>query len=351
MGDNTSTRNYSLDFYKLIFALLICLCHSTGFVLESTTFVFPPNLGFIGVHFFFIVSGILMTDQLHKRTIEEKHEKYAFDFVVNKAKKLYPQLFAALLICIIGMFVFYNHKNLLPDFWQKLPKVFAEVFLVHNYSFVLFNGPTWYISIMLLTMLPLSYLMVKRFDLTVYIISPLVAILIFGEMLTSKEGFSEISTNGFIRSVMGLCFGAVSWIICSYISRLKDTVKVKLIATVSELLCYGLFFIILFSDNVDYQTIMSISLLLVVGIAITYSRKSYIADIFSASFWKFLGPLSLAIYLNHWTAKRTVEVFMPGKGLKNSIMLMMAFTLVYSALSWIIVKFVKYIYKKSKDET
>ena len=54
------SRNYQLDFLKLVFAFIIVICHTGEFIDKNSGFVLPSQMGFWGVHFFFIVSGLFM---------------------------------------------------------------------------------------------------------------------------------------------------------------------------------------------------------------------------------------------------------------------------------------------------
>ena len=47
-------RNYELDFFRLVFALLVFIYHTNPFIGKNTRVVLPPDLGAGAVHFFFI---------------------------------------------------------------------------------------------------------------------------------------------------------------------------------------------------------------------------------------------------------------------------------------------------------
>lgn len=68
IGDsvNPVSRNYELDAIKFLFTALIFLHHTQSFVGKNTRFTLPARLGTISVHFFFIVSGLLMANSILK---------------------------------------------------------------------------------------------------------------------------------------------------------------------------------------------------------------------------------------------------------------------------------------------
>ncbi len=93
------SRNYQLDFLKLIFTLFVFLSHSAIFVNENTRIVFPPYLGTLSVHFFFVVSGMLMVNSILKDTANEENAgKAAMRFVLKKIKGILLQYWVAFAI-------------------------------------------------------------------------------------------------------------------------------------------------------------------------------------------------------------------------------------------------------------
>ena len=78
-------RNYELNFFKLVFAVFVFFTHTNIFIGENTRFQLPLMIGPISVHFFFIVSGMLMA----KSILREKNSvsdpgKRAITFVLGK---------------------------------------------------------------------------------------------------------------------------------------------------------------------------------------------------------------------------------------------------------------------------
>ena len=99
-------RNYELDFFRLVFALLVFIYHTNPFIGKNTRVVLPPDLGAGAVHFFFILSGMFMANSIVKRGVTGNCAKLSIGFVLNKFKSFAPEYFAALFIGVTAKVVF-----------------------------------------------------------------------------------------------------------------------------------------------------------------------------------------------------------------------------------------------------
>lgn len=112
---NGGQRNYELDFLKLIFALCVFVWHTDPFRNERIQIVFPLAFGGVPVHFFFVVSGMMMARSILKRQPETtEYGKLAMVFVVNKIKALAWDVYAALFIfmSVYTMAILHRRKNI-----------------------------------------------------------------------------------------------------------------------------------------------------------------------------------------------------------------------------------------------
>lgn len=101
VNKNLITRNYQLDFLKLIFASWVFMVHARIFVNENTRFRLPIQSGGFSVHFFFIVSGMLMANSVMKSEPDkESAGKCSISFVLGKFKNIAWEYFSAFIICV-----------------------------------------------------------------------------------------------------------------------------------------------------------------------------------------------------------------------------------------------------------
>lgn len=345
-------RNYQLDFLKFIFTLLVFWCHTNLFIGENTRVKFPLMLAEVSVHFFFVVSGLLMVNSIMKSAADTSGSgKSAIRFVLKKFKGMSLQYWTALFIFT----AIYSGKlgNPIREFFAILYRIFPEAFLV-SYAGVRidFNGPTWYLSAMFIVMLPLAYLLYKRKDFFLYIFSPLTAIFSMGYLYQvnnhyfgGQGKFYGIVLGGIIRALCGLCFGVVAWLIYSKLSRIVRKKSQIILLTVIETLIWVIFFSAWFIVQ-DEQSTMSVLLLLPIAIAIAFSGKSYIYRMFGLKWMKYLSSVSLAIYLNHFIARYVVKQCFSGCSYKFGISMMALFTAASCLIYYVIMKLCRSLWNK-----
>ena len=64
-------RNYTLDFLKFVFAVIVMLFHSNSLTSDQGQMTFLN--GRIGVEFFFLVSGCLMCESADRQILAWRH--------------------------------------------------------------------------------------------------------------------------------------------------------------------------------------------------------------------------------------------------------------------------------------
>ncbi len=219
-------RNYQLDFLKFIFTMFVFWAHSSVFIGVNTNIILPSMLGDISVHFFYVISGMFMVNSYMKGNTETTEPgKTAANFVIRKFKGMALQYYTALFIFLaiyiyiyIYIYIgFVSIKDVLKIFYMTFP----EIFMVQRAGVMLeYNGPTWYLSAMFLSMWLLVYILYKHKDFFMYILAPLLAVFMLGFMyqtnnrhLAGHATFYGIVLGAIIRAICGLCFGVVAWLI------------------------------------------------------------------------------------------------------------------------------------------
>lgn len=234
--------------------------------------------------------------------------------------------------------------------------VIPEWLVTTNTGGLFYKGnvwPSWYISTLLLVMIPLVYLFIKKKDFFVYIFSPVVSILSWGYLKQSYNfaGNGEVGFWGddIIRAVSGLCFGVLAWTIYNKIIMLKDIKPIRISLTITELILYMIFFYGIFTSvdnpNITFPTM----LIFPIAIAITFSGKSYVSKLFKAKWLKCLGPVSLYIYLNHYLAINIIRALFPTKSYWFCTACAAVLTAVMCVVCYIGVRIIKFIINKIKQ--
>lgn len=344
-------RNYELDFFKLVLAVFVFWTHTSSLNYTGEKATFPPMLGRVAVHFYFILSGMFMANSIVKQKYSENEPgKAAITFVIKKFKSLALNWGTAFVICAaVTLSVnFKSWSNLLKSLTGYIP----EMLLVQNKSTDLLNRPVWYIAAMFFCMLPLAYMLYKKRDFTLHIFAPIAAVSLYLYMWNTNKtalfyqyDVIGVVTGGVIDAFCGLCFGICAYNIYVCICNARPNRSLRVLLTVTEVLLYGVFFGIWFGLRTN-KAVMSALLLLPIVSAITFSGKSYIVRLFEFRWMKCFAPLSLMIFLNQQAARVIVTNLFAGRTYVDSVVLMALFTAAFCLLSFLIVKLLKLLWEK-----
>lgn len=342
----SSLRNYQVDVLKLILALLVFFSHTSSFIGENTrlSIDWVENFGYWSVHWFFIISGFLMVNSYFKKQDPfDKPGISAFKFVLGKFKNIALPFGIAWVIYYSFKYV-YVYK--LPFSVNHIAKLIPTVFLLQQGGVTgLDDGVIWYLSAMLICMLPLYYMLCKNSDFFIYVFAPLAALLLYGYTYNSghvlMNVYYDFYKGGLLRAFFGILFGVVAWIFYDKIKKLKENRKNAVILTIIELFIYLFIVLVIFNPKYDRMARWSVNLLTPAAIALLFSSRSYIAKLFSHNIFKFCGRWSLSIYLLHMPAKYIVEILFPDSNYKFSVAMMLIFTVLLCFAHYAIIKLLR----------
>lgn len=313
--------NGALDFWKFVFCLVILVFHvgevyggKHGYLLEW---------GRYAVEMFFIVSGYFMCVSAAKA--EERHTdislgKETFGFVLHKIRRILP----AYLYCYaLGLCVWFVEVGRYVYLKEGIIGLFiAIVKMIPNFLLLSMSGVqgtqvvmiTWYISAMLIAMLVIYPLLRKYKDTYTLIIAPVTALLISGYFYNTVgyNGFTKfegVITHGILRAFIGLNIGCLVYMFAEYLKKKEFRPAAKRLLGIAELLLYLL--VIFMMHNGGKTCVFYNNILLLFAISITASKQSAISGVFDNKVSKFLGEMSLFIYLCQSPARATVRYIFP----------------------------------------
>ena len=157
-------RNGELDFFKLLFCIVVISFHS-GYFIQSENGYFKG--GSIAVDFFFVVSGVMMARNAAQKAYEENLGIDTFEFIKKKILRFMPDIYVAWVIAfVVKHWHFVSWKQVVKDLFAS---IWELLFLTNtgivgyspNDASYLSNDATWYISAMILSMLLLWPLLRK----------------------------------------------------------------------------------------------------------------------------------------------------------------------------------------------
>lgn len=272
----------SINMAKVGFIYLIVIFHSR--LLDGIV-----NHGYIGVEFFFIVSGFFLCETSEKYTTIIKYMK-------SRIKKLYPHyLFSFLIMLVVSLMIGHYREE---EF-----NCIAEIFMVQNLGFTKegINYPCWYMSVLFWGSL-LIYLMLKYIPKKIdYIIMGVLPIAYFVYSNLFQDGRAEIwdTKHGIylplIRGLADLSLGVLVYILYQWIYE-KQIYNHKIARQIVEILSViFIFVLIIYPKNLDVIIVM----LMCIFIITTLSEDSIGEKVGSFKIVKWLSQYEYAIFLNH----------------------------------------------------
>ena len=302
-------RDYSseLNIWKLIFALLIMVQHSE--LLYGGKQVYFEG-GSIGVEFFFLTSGLLMARSAARRrellgNAKPDLSKETWSFLRRKISAVYPYLIVAFLVSFAVILVVNR-----PDFETAVRSGIKSVteLLMINWSGMLtfaVNGPTWYLSVMLLSMAVLYPLILKYGKTFTSIACPLIAVFLLGYLQMKYGHFRTpaekvgLFYKGMIRGFAELSLGVFCYEVLLWMRRFRFTAVSRVIFT---LIAYGtLVAVILISNSKKpYDMDPPSVIFLAFSVIVVVENLSLLSGVWNRlPFTAWLGKFSMVLYLNH----------------------------------------------------
>lgn len=286
--------NNSIQFWRWLFTCLICMLHFEPQYLNGEQPVFA--CGYLAVEFFFILSGFFMMKHA------ESHNDSALIYSIGRVKRFYPDLLLCWALLILNLAIVNNYGFM--DTFNEVKKHVWEYLLLNSLGITwdILNGPTWYISALVISGYFIYWLIKKNKDFFIQFIAPILIFLIYsyyaylGNGLDYHLVWERISMGSISRAVGGICIGCITY---------EISTKYKFELTKNKILfgsAVELFVIIILANILLFGEKNSNNLLVLflfpILIFIEYKGISLLSQILNCSISGFLGKLSLEIYLN-----------------------------------------------------
>lgn len=307
-----TSRNGEIDFLRFFFALMIMLYHWC----DLFEFDFMKN-GYIGVEFFFIVSGFLMAkhakrDTAQAGTVANRTWKY----LLGKIEKFYPYYVSAVLL----EFFLYEAivrrcgaRHLLDSIASSLPTLSLTFMGLNENNVFLYVPNSWYLSVLVLSVLVLYPLLLKSYDYVCKVLFPLIAVFVTGyiygmhKTLSLWQYWTGFCYIGVLRGISEMALGASLFELSSALQKQKffsENKPGKIFITVIKIACYAV--PVAFACGIgDASSGLHAMLSCALGILLSFSNAGY--SVPSSAAASLLGKLSLPVFIYHglfrWTAK------------------------------------------------
>lgn len=294
-----NTKNNAITIWRIIFTYAI-LIHHFDIKFGLTQEFGMINGWYIGVEFFFIVSGYLLYTGLDKLS-EKCHS--GLDYFVYRYKKIYPYYLGAFLFSLI-CWIAVTEDVWLKDVVELLFMQFFEIFALHGigldagWSYI--NNTTWFISVMFISGFIIYHCLIKWKDNFVRFVAPLIIMISFSYLYRNACCLDAVvETTGFynnyalMRGLADMCLGIMAALLNGYIrANCKRTGWLRLMGSL------GFVFVLLCSMKYGNSTKdFMYAMLLTVCVAIAFLPSEH--KIFHCKYIHKWSAVTLCIYLVH----------------------------------------------------
>lgn len=331
------SRHHSLDLAKMFFIYVVVVFHSR--LLDGII-----NHGYIGVEFFFIVSGFFL---YHNYIYSNKS---IILYAKNRILRLYPHYIFSFIIMLFT-------SKLVGNFSREKYNVIAELFMCQNIGLSLRGGvnyPCWYLSVLLWGSL-LLYAMLKYTKKSIkQIVLLLLPILYYCYSVFLEDGRAEIwnTFHGiYLPMIRGLADMSIGIILYKVYDLIKDYSFYKnkwLINFIEMASFFGIVFMIIYPGNMDYVTIC----LMMIFILSLLSRVSMFERIGKIKIIEKISEIEYAVFLNHAVIVMLFKKFIIGKvhwRVSGILLLLLVVVTVYSWITTRIIDVFKQMTKYSGE--
>lgn len=308
-----------LEFYRIFFTIFIITLHFDEAVLKKKYILGGNGGGYIGVEFFFVLSGFFIYTQYINRKDSLKSSFFqAVAYTKKRIKKIYFQYIIAFIFLLI--FQIFNKGWGIKEILKTIYNCKYEIMLLQmsGVKFIRLNTPTWYLSVLIIVGYFIYYLLCRDKDLFLGLIAPLIIFLgiAYFTQINKSIGANVSKYNGLIiigwlRGFISLSLGVYVSILYQKMKSVNFSFKIKVIGTLVEILCL-LYSITMLWYRYSREDIFSLFVFSVL-ILIVVLDLSFLGNIYRNSIFEKIGSYTLIIFLNHRVLSQILSVAMKGK--------------------------------------
>ena len=345
-------KNGRVEFLRFIFALGILFFHIhkrfavDGNISIGIKGIYFFNHGYIGVEFFFLVSGYLLASSAFaKRAVStELIGTETAQMMWKKIKNVFPyHLFAIILTIIVNAYFLENtvkgRISYVVDSWASV--FFLQVF---GFDSTWVNKLTWYLDVWLMVTFIFWYFLRRHYEVFVKIVCPLLALFVLGYMaheynsLAGIDGWTGHFYKCFLRGMSEMALGCSAYSLTRQLNKIDFTKVGKMILALAELVCYLLVFRYAVT-GVDPKYSFTTLFIMMIGLILTFSNVNPCHQIFDKPIFGWCGKMSLLIYLNQFYSIRLVQSLLPNISFPAKVLGCTAVTLIGAYVCDVVVSF------------
>ncbi|MBE6749430.1 MAG: acyltransferase [Ruminococcaceae bacterium] len=345
--------NPQIDVAKFLFSIVIILYHSNK-LLSLDFHIF--QYGYTAVEFFFMITGYLMVCS-SKKFDSSLPGKSTFTFTINKIKSFYLYFIIAFVVAFFARnLAFYLDKTLnLEKLFDNTVLSVNELLLLHTSGIdfgKIYNGPTWYLSAMIIAIMILFPIVLKFKDWITGCGGFLIAVFIFAIISQTKGNLNTVAwwefiSLGVMRAIAGLSLGCFLFGLVERLNENNISLKAfpKFLLFLIELaLTAFLFFLMQIRGKSRFDFIALILIFIITFIVL--SGLTTPANIKGKRFFGALGKFSLVGYLNHRSVIYLLNAVAPELSSDKTFLAYILGILISCLFAEILYRIITFLWKK-----
>lgn len=346
-------KNGEIELFRFVFSTFIVLNHFNN---AFDNFKFFPK-GYIGVEFFFLISGFLMAMSGEKHAGIDRNiiPSETYQFLKRKISNFYGYFFVSWLLLVL--YVIIVERQSIAYIVKGLISVVPNLTLTRQAGFALPNESLaltgdWYLSVMILASLILYPIMLLSYKWSIRIIFPILGLFGLGLIQTQYETLivvhqaeTFILLGGMWRGLCEMALGAWGYAMVQIIKK-YDFTKLSIVGlTIVKYSCMVPIILYIFLHSSDSYSI--VMLIFCLGfVMLSFSGKTY--GIQGNYLILFLGKFSLPVFVSHGLLRR-VGLFLWGNEAKFcQVILLVVLSYVVAFGVMMISDFVQGVLKKHR---
>ena len=292
----TIRKNNAVEFFRFLFVCIIFILHFRGYgKFDSQTGHF--NGGYLGVEFFFIVSGYLLMGRASNDKEDANPAKKSLRYLISRYIRLYP----AYLLSIIILLIYKNCSDSTFQLLTVIKKGFPDILALQIFwRPQAINGHLWFISANLWASFLVYYFVSKDKESFLYLIEP-ISLLVFIGATFRAHGHLDLTANDvlWISGIRAFTEIGLGCLVYQAVNALKDS-HIKLnrwFCSLLEMLLLFVIILIMYRTRRDYKDYIMI-FLLAVFVFFLFAKQGILSKALDNRASGFLGSISYLMYLN-----------------------------------------------------
>lgn len=284
---------------RFIFALMVLLSHCEFLDPHFSKHLYTE--GFVGVSFFFILSGFIITYAYKNKFENNKISRK--DFWIARIARIYPlHVVTLFFVIILGIYPFSNLISWIAHFIPNL--LLLQPFIPIDHFYYSFNSPSWSLGCeqLFYFLFPFLVLWLPTSKKIIMVLLPVIIVILIGMYFTPAEQ-TIVNTVWYVNPVTRFPDFLIGMLLFHLYEANKEKKMSIAVASVIEVVCIALFlafYILSQHVSIVYRASAFYWIPIILIILVFARSEGILSKILSLRIFVLLGEISFGIYMFQW---------------------------------------------------